>query len=179
MTTHEKGRRIGRLLPFRQVWLLAEMPPPVLATEQGTGDADEPVEARIVVAADRRREGGCSNGGCGGYGAADHAGCDVARPEAAVVFIAVVAVAPAAVVPIAVILPVLLLVMGLALVVTAVAIRIARSLVLAIGVWIELRAIAGIGDDFLRHGGGGEPGCDQCGGAQNSKFCHFGSPRKV
>ena len=38
----------------------------------------------------------------------------------------------------------------------AAGVGISRSLVLAIGVWIELRAIAGIVDHLLRHGGAGE-----------------------
>ena len=53
---------------------------------------------------------------------------------------------------------------GLALV--AAGVGISRSLVLAIGVWIELRAIAGIGDHLLRHGGACERRGEDRGGAE-------------
>ena len=52
--------------------------------------------------------------------------------------------------------PIGLIAIGLTLV--AAGIGVSRSPVLAIGVWIELRAIAGIVDDFLRHRGAGERG---------------------
>src|ERR1700675_1287038 len=118
--------------------LLAEMLPPILAAEQGPGDADKAVAPGIVTAADRGR----GDRGCGAYGAADHAGRDVARPEAAAIVIAVVAVVPAAVAPVAQVLPVLVL-GDLALVVAA-GTGIAGSLYLAIGVWIKLGGVAGI-----------------------------------
>src|SRR5882672_279729 len=73
--------------------LLAEMPPTVLAAEQGAGDADKPVAAGVVLAAERiggnrRRRADRT---------ADDAGRDIGGPEAAVVVSAIVAVLPGAI----------------------------------------------------------------------------------
>ena len=73
--------------------LLAEMPPAVLAAEQGAGDADKPVAAGVILAAERiggnrRRRADRT---------ADDAGRDIGGPEAAVVVSAIVAVLPGAI----------------------------------------------------------------------------------
>jgi hypothetical protein len=59
--------------PIRKAVLLAEMPPAILAAEQGTGDTDKTVAAGIFFAAER----GGGDGGCRADRAADD---DVARP---------------------------------------------------------------------------------------------------
>ena len=113
--------------------LLAEMPSTVFAAEKRAGDADEAVATGIFVAADRvGRKRGC--GACGG---ADRAGGNVSRPEAAASIKAVVAVLPVAAPPID---PSF-----------AARIRIARRIILAIAVLINLRASAGVVDLSLIH----------------------------
>ena len=144
------------------------MHPAVLAPEPGAGDADKAVAAGIFLAADR-------TGGDGGRRAdrgADDAGCDIAGRDAAIVVPAVVAVLPAAI-PIG---PILIGLIPVDLTLIAAGIGISRSLVLAVGVWIELRAIAGIVDDFLRHRGAAERGGEDRRGGEDSEFCHVGTP---
>jgi len=153
------------------------MLPAVVASEPGAGGADEPVPAGVFGAADWRS----GDRGCGADRAADNAGCDSAWPEAGVaIFPAVVAVVPAAVVAIGRLsvglIPIRLIAVGLALV--AAGVGISRSLVLAIGIWIELRAIAGIGDHLLRHGRACERRGEDRGGAENFDFCHVISPNE-
>ena len=89
------------------------------------------------------------------------------RASAAIVVPAVVAVLPRAI-------PIGLIPVDLTLI--AAGIGISRSLVLAVGVWIKLRAIAGIVDDFLRHRGAGERGGEDRRGSEDSRFCHVGTP---
>src|SRR5439155_7661105 len=122
----------------------------------------------IGIAADR---GGGDAGRCADR-AADDTGRDIARPEAAVVE-AVVAVAPIAALPSAI--PIGLIGIDLTLVAAAI-VGASRSFVLAIGVRIELRAVAGIIDHFLRHGGAGESGRKDRRGGENSGFCHGLTP---
>src|SRR5437660_10900300 len=126
------------------------MPPSILAAEPGAGDADKPVAAGIGSTADRGGGDGSRRAGR----AAGDAGRDIAGPEAAVVVKAVIAALPSAALPSAI--PIGLIAIGLTLV--AAGVGVSRSFVLAIGVWIELRAIAGIVDDLLRHCGPGERG---------------------
>jgi hypothetical protein len=152
--------------PDSQTALLAEMPPAVLAAEPGAGDAHKTVAAGVLVAASR----GGGNGSRGADRAADDTGRDIARPDAAVIVEAVIAVLPSAALrsPI----PIGLIPIGLALV--AAGIGASRSPVLAMGIWIELRAVAGIVDDFLRHRRAGERGRENRRGGENS--CHGLTP---
>ena len=130
---HGKGGLASRLFRTRfATALLAEMPPPVLAAEPGAGDADKAVAAGVFLAADRE--------------VAIAAAVPTAPPttpaatspgqKLSVIVPAVVAVAPGAV-------PIGLIAIGLTLVAAAI-VGASRSTVLAIGVWIKLRAIAGI-----------------------------------
>jgi hypothetical protein len=139
--------------------LLADMHQAILTPEPGAGDADKAVAAGIGLAADRAG----SDGGRRADRAADNAGCDIAGRDAAIVVPAVVAVLPAAI-------PVGLIPVDLTLI--AAGIGIPGSLVLAVGVWIKLRAVAGIVDDFLRHRGPGERGGEDRRGGEDSRFGH-------
>src|SRR5829696_1901658 len=139
--------------------LLAEMPPAILAAEQGAGDADKTVAAGVILTADR----GGGDGSRRADRAADDAGRDIARPEAVVVVVTVIAALPGAI-------AIGLILIGPTLV--AAGIGTPRAAVLAIGIWIELRAVAGIVDDLLRHCGAGERRRQDCGGGENFGFCH-------
>jgi hypothetical protein len=131
--------------------LLAEVPEAVLAAEPGAGLTDEAVALRVALIVPAAIAGGVVSIGTAegsrGYGCgrtdrrARHAGGDIAGPEAAV------AIGPAAVIPAIV----AVLIGGTALVTAGV--RISRAVVLAIGVRVELRAIAGVGNHLLRHYG--------------------------
>src|SRR3954449_11025115 len=105
-----------------QTFLLANMLPAVVASEPGSGGADEPVPAGVICAADWRS----GDRGCGADRATDNAGCDSARPKAGVaIFPAVVAVVPAAVIAIgrlSVGIAIRLIAVGLALVAAGVGI---------------------------------------------------------
>ena len=130
--------------------LLAEVIPPVFTAEHGAGDTDKAIAAGIFFAAER------VGGNCRRRAdrAADDSGRNVRRPEAAVIVPTVIAVAPRTI-PIAVI-AIRLIAIGLPLI--AAGIGTTRSPILAVGVRIELRAIAGIVDDFLRYRGAREHG---------------------
>lgn len=54
-------------------------------------------------------------------------------------------------------------------------VRVSAPVVLAIGVWIELGAPAGVGDDMLSHGRAcqGEWDCEGNRGKQDSGSCHL------
>jgi len=159
------GEKAAGWPPFPSLDLnasLAGVHQAVLAPKPGAGDADKAVAAGIVFAADRT--GG--DGSRRADRAADDAGCDIAGP-AAIFVPAVVTVLPRAI-------PIGLIPVDLTLI--AAGIGISRSLVLAVGVWIKLRAIAGIVDDFLRHRGAGERGGEDRRGGKDSGFCHMGTP---
>src|SRR5258707_9515403 len=101
------------------------MPATVLAAEPGAGRAYKAVLPRVGIAAERRGGDSCR----GADRAADDAGCGIARRDAAVAIApAVVAVVPAAVMPV-----------GTPLIIGA-SVGIARPVILAVGVWIVLRA---------------------------------------
>jgi hypothetical protein len=141
LSAHEKGGLPAAFPPHEACALLAKMAAAVFAAEIPAGRANKAVLPRIGVAGERR----CGYGCCGADRAADDAGGDVARPEAAVL----IAPAVVAVVPVAV------MAVGAPLMIGA-PVGIARTVILAIGVWIVLRAFAGIDDHLLRQSGAGQ-----------------------
>src|ERR1700730_12305807 len=174
----------------RERGLLAAMPTAVFALEPGAGRADKAVALGIalgpavVVGAVIVSVGATGAERSGGNRvrrpdrAADEAGRDVARRDTGVRSIPAIVVP--AVMPAVVPLIIPAVVVGIALAVSlaailrltliAAGIGISGSLVLAIGVRIELRAVTRIGNDLLGHRRARQRGGDDRSSAKNRQF---------